>query len=236
MLRRTCLAALLCAASPALAQPSVGQEEVVVTARRGSSDDYDEHVPAVGLRRVADFAVQDVIITCDTRDPDKRHDEIFAMIRGAILQAQRDGVDLATGTMVVEPLTLANFQSLTLTNDGRPDSDKTEFLVKTRLTSSVDAKSALEKIDHFIKAVPNVGRAEMKARNDLTLSVIAPDQYRGQIIDLVAADARATALKVGPDYGVEIKGVDRPVEWTRASLAEVFLYLPYSYVVAPRGH
>jgi hypothetical protein len=33
---------------------------------------------------------------------------------------------------------------------------------------------------------------------------------RGQIIDLVAADARATAAKMGTGYTVEIKGLDRP--------------------------
>jgi hypothetical protein len=85
-----------------------------------------------------------------------------------------------------------------------------------------------------MKAVPPVGRAEMKPAGDLTLSVVGPDQYRGQIVDLVAADARATAAKLGPDYAVEAKGLDRPVEWSRASLTEVFLYVPYTYSVVPK--
>jgi hypothetical protein len=73
----------------------------------------------------------------------------------------------------------------------------------------------------------------MRAAGDLTLSVVGPDQYRGRIVDLIAADARATAAKLGPDYGVEASGLERPVEWSRASLTEVFLYLPYRYTVVP---
>ena len=55
----------------------------------------------------------------------------------------------------------------------------------------------------------------------LTLSIVAPDQYRGQILDLIAADARAIAARFGPDYAVEARGLDRPVEWRRASSTEV---------------
>lgn len=235
MLRRLCLF-MLTVGTPALAQMDSGLSEVVVTAARRNADDYDERAPAIGLRRVADFAVQQVTVTGDTRDAAKRRDEIFAMIRGAIeLSAKRGGIELATGEMIVEPLTLANYRSLTLRSDGRPDTDRTSFLVKTRLSTAVDAKAALDRIDAFVKAVPTVGRAEMRRTGDLTLSVVGPDQYRGQIVDLVSTDARATAAKLGPEYAVEAKGVDRPVEWSRASLTEVFLYVPYSYSVVPKG-
>ena len=237
MLKPTCLAALLLISSPVWAQtPGNSVGEVVVTGSRRDVDNYDASVPAVGLRRLADFAVQEVIVTCDTRDAAKRHDEIFAMIRGAIdLAAKRGAIELATGSVVVEPLTASNFRNLPLASDGRPDTDKTTFLIKTRLSAGTDAKAALDRIEAFVKDVPTVGRAEMKKSGDLTLSVVGPDQYRGQIVDLVSADARATAAKMGAGYAVEIRGIDRPVDWTRASLTEVFLYLPYTYTVVPRG-
>ena len=110
-MRRWMLALLLLLdPASALAQANTATAEIVVTAARRQADGYDEHIPAVGLRRVADFAVQEVTVNSDTRDPDKRHEEIFAMIRGAIeLAAKQKGVQLATGEMVVEPLTLANY-------------------------------------------------------------------------------------------------------------------------------
>jgi hypothetical protein len=50
---------------------------------------------------------------------------------------------------------------------------------------------------------------------------------------LIAADARASAARFGPNYAVEARGLDRPVEWSRASLTDVFLYVPYNIVVRP---
>ncbi len=232
--RRLILAlALLASAAPVLGQDDLGSSEIIVTAARRESDDYDASIPAVGLRKVADFAVQRVTITGDTRDAPKRREEIYAMIRGAIeLAGRRPAIELATGEMVVQRLTAANYKDLPLSGDGRPDTDRTSFLVKTALAGG-DAKAALDRIDAFVKAVPAVGRAEMRASGDLTLSVVSPNHYRGRIVDLVAADARETAAKLGPQYGVTASGLDRPVEWSRASLTEVFLYVPYSYSVVP---
>jgi hypothetical protein len=224
---------LLISAAPAPAQDLTGSE-IVVTGTRREADNYDASIPAIGLRRVADYAIQEVNVVGDTRETARRRDEIFQMIRGAIaLAAKSGGIELATGEMVVEPLTPDNYRNLPLTSDGRPDTDKTSFLIKTRLAANGDAKAALDRISAFIKTVPSVGRAEMRASGDLTLSIVSPDQYRGRIVDLVAADAHATAAKLGPDYAIEAKGLDRPVEWSRASLTEVFLYVPYSYTVVP---
>lgn len=233
MIRFT-LASLLLAgtALPAAAQ-DYESAEIIVTSSRRESDGYDASVPAIGLRRVADFAVQTVTITGDTRDQAKRREEIYAMIRGAIAQASKSGVELATGDDVVEPLTLANYRNLTLASDNRPDAERVSFLVKAKLNGS-DAKAALDRIGGFVKATPAVGRALMTESGDLTLSVVGPEQYRSEIIGRIAQDALASAARFGPDYGVEARGVERPVEWTRASLTEILLYIPYTIAVVPK--
>jgi len=103
------------------------------------------------------------------------------------------------------------------------------------LAPGIDAKTALAKIDKFVKAVPAVGRAEIKAYSELTLSVVDPEQYRGAIMDLVAKDTTATSGRFGAGYGVEVRGLDKPVQWKRASLTEVQLFLPSDSVVRPRN-
>jgi hypothetical protein len=156
------------------------------------------------------------------------------MLKGAIELANKYGVELATGDYLVEPLTLANYKNLILEDDeDRDDAEGADFLVKTRLAPGMDAKTALERITKFMKAVPAVGRAEFEARGDLTLSVVSPDQYRGQIIDLIAEDAAKVTARFGPNYAVTVTGLDRPVEWTRAGLTEVSLYLPSAYSIVP---
>lgn len=230
---------LVALAVPAGAQ-NIGEAEIIVTGSRIARPGLDsmdpislDRPPAIGLKQLADFAVQQVTIVGDTRDEAKRRDEIFAMVKKAIeLAGKRGGIELATGTYVVEPLTLANYRNLELEEDDeRDDVEQVSFLVKTRLTGT-DAKAALERIEAFVKAVPAVGRAEMEKEGDLTLSVVGPDRYRAAIVDLVAADARAMAARLGPAYTVRADGLDRAVQWSRASLTEVYLYVPYSYSVA----
>ena len=231
---RWALLSLILLPAPAVAQDP-GMNEIIVTGSRINRDEGGGGRPAVGLRRTADFAVMYVTIAGDTREMEPRREEILTMVRSAIELAQRSGVELATGDFIVEPLILANYRNLPMSNDGRPDTDRVTFLVKTRLSADTDAASAVERIDRFVRAVPATGRAEIRRIGELTLSVVAPDQYRERILELVATDSQATAARFGSNYAVEARGLDRPVEWMRASLTDVFLYVPYNIVVRPAG-
>ena len=224
---------LLALAVPAIAQ-EIGSDEIIVTADRRSIENYDEKVPAVGLRRTADFAIQPLKVSGDTRDPATRHDEMYQTIRRAIELAPSFGVQLAYGETVVQPLTLANYREMTLQKDNRPDSDRVEMLVKAALGKGEDSRTATARIDKFLKAIKPVGRALAESTDDLTLSIIAPDKYRPDIAARIAEDGRAIADKFGPGYVVEVKGLNRPVEWTRAGLTEVFLYIPYEFTIVPK--
>lgn len=219
---------------PLAAQNNIGAEEIIVTGTRRDAADYDDEMPAVGLRRTADFAVQPVKVTGDTRDPDVRHREMYETIRRAIEAAGSHGVQLAIGETVVEPLTLANYRDLTFANDNRPDTNRVELLVKAPLSGDVDAREATARIDRFIKGIKPVGRALLEPNGDMTLSVVAPDQYRADIGKKIAEDAAAMAARFGPDYGVEVRGLNRPVEWGRAGLTQVLLYIPYELTITPR--
>ena len=232
--------------TPALAQDD-GASEIVVTGFRRLNPDEDEDeklkllgsgppAPVQTLRRTADFAVQQVIVVSDATDVDEASSEIFAMIRKAIDLSARAGTLLATGELVVEPLTPANYKELKVEDDDDEfDGELVKFLVKVPLAPGIDAKTALARIDTFLKAVPAVGRAEMKAYSELTLSVVNPEQYRAAIIDLVAKDTAATTARFGAGYGVEVTGLDRSVQWQRAGLTEVQLYLPSATTVRPRS-
>jgi hypothetical protein len=233
-------AALLAAAAPAMAQEE-GQE-VIVTGSRIASNAFSNSAaqasmrpaPGLTLRRTADFAIQPVRIVGDTRDLAKRHEEIYAMLRRAIEAGGKFGVELATGDYIVEPLTLANYTNVMLVDDGgREDAEAASFLVKVKLAPGMNSKEALARITKFVAGVATVGRAEMETEGDLTLSVVSPDQYRSQIIDLIAADAAKSSAKFGARSGVQVSGIDRPVEWQRVGLTEVVLFLPVNYSVVP---
>ena len=244
------IALLLAVALPA---PAIAQDlnagEVVVTASRNRPTYFDSRtntvvetgedasgLPALGLRRRADFALLPVIIAGDTRDREQRRQEILTMVRSALERARGAGVELSLGDLFVVPLTADNYRTLTFMGDGRPDSERVAFFVKTRLGASAEeANAALTRLEQFVRAVPAAGRAEMRAAGALTLSIVAPDQYRNQLLDMIATDARAVAARFGPEQRVEAQGLDRPVEWRRAGVTEVFLYIPHRLIYRPAG-
>jgi len=234
------------------AVPAIAQDEIIVTGMRKLNLDNDSvqpvdirsatmllTVPAAAqmLRRTADFAVQQVVVVSDTVEEADAHKEVRAMTRKAIDLSAGSGVQLASGELVVEPLTVGNYNDLRIEeiDEDEIDGQAVKFLVKVPLAPGIDAKAALAKIDKFIKAVPAVGRAQVKAYSELTLSVVDPEQYRGAIIDLVAKDTGSTSGRFGAGYGVEVTGLDKPVQWKRASLTEVQLYLPSNSTVRPRN-
>lgn len=227
---------VLLAATPAIAQ------EVLVTAQRrdpnsagagfvGNRAIVAAGRPVIVLQRTADYAVLPVRITGDTRELKQRRDDLQATIRNAIDTAAKSGIELATGDYIVRPLTLTNYAELKFNGDGRPDTDQASFLVKLRLAPGMDLATATNRLTRFVEAIPKVGRSTVVPIGEVTLSVVDPDQYRAAIIDLIAADARTSAAKFGPSYGVQVTGLDRPVEWTRAGPTEVFLYLQSSYTI-----
>lgn len=234
------------AQTPAQAQ-DINEGEVVVTGSRArqvyidprtnraiESEEDASGLPSVGMRRRADFALLPVVVAGDTREREARRQEILTMVRSALERAGRSGVDLAIGDFFVVPLTQDNYRTLNFIGDGRPDSERVTFFVKTRLGASADeANQAITRLEEFIRSVPAAGRAEMRAAGPLTLSIVAPDQYRGQILDMIAQDARAVAARFGPEQQVEAHGLDRPVEWRRAGVTEVFLYIPHRLVFRP---
>lgn len=240
---RIAFTGFIAAALALTATAAVAQEILVTGQRRGyNSGDasYSDGVvatsrPIINLKRSADYAVQTVRVTGDTREAETRRNDLRATIRNMIAAAAKADVELATGDYVLTPLTLANYENLYFVGDGRPDTDQATFLIKVRLTPGMTLKAATDRITKFAASVPQVGRSKIVPHvGQLALSVVNPDQYRGQIIDLIAADAAVSASKFGGGSGVDVSGLDRPVEWARAGPTEVFLFLPASYVVRKR--
>ena len=229
---------LACAVCAALAVPAGAQDlqnaEVVVTGSRVDQEDYSRDMPAVGLRRTADFLVQQVTIRGDTRDQKQRRQEIHEMLARAIALASKHGVELAFGDYILTPLTAATVDDLVIKNDTRPDSERVDFLVKAPLAGKESGTAAEQRISDYVEAVPEVGRAQMDESGDATLSVVGPDGYRGQIADKVAEDARAMAARMGEGYAVKVEGLNMPVQWARSGASEVMLYIPYKLVVVPK--
>lgn len=212
---------------------AAGLGEVVVSANRMGAPYALADRPVVGLRRQADAAVLTVAMSSDARDAAIRTREIHAMLLAALDRAAAAGVELVTGSFELIPVTRASYQALALFPGGRVDTSQAIVMIKTRLAGSTLAAARL-RLEGFIKSVPRTGRGAIDQTGALALTIVNPDQYREAIVKLVADDARRHAAMFGPDYAVEASGVDGQIIWSQISGTDVFLHVPYRYVIVPR--
>lgn len=103
------------------------------------------------------------------------------------------------------------------------------LMVKTRLAGTID--EAERKIAAFVKSVPENGRAQMKQKGSLALTIIKPEQYRDEIYRLVAAGAQHAASFYGPEYGLEITGLNGSVAWEQVSETDLYVFIRYNFAV-----
>jgi hypothetical protein len=227
-------AVLAASALPVVAQeskaPALG--EVAVTGNRLNARYAQQDRPVIGLRRQADSVVMQIAVSSDSRDEATRKREIHSMLLSALDRAAGAGVELVTGSFELTPVTKANYQELPLNWAGRPDTSKVDLMVKVKLDGSIDA--AQKRIDAFVKAVPRSDRGAVDKMSGLTLTIVNPDQYRDAIVKLIAEHTRTYAAMFGPDYAVQVNGVDGQVNWSQVSGTEVFLYIPYRYTIVPK--
>lgn len=216
--------------------------------------------PVIGLRRPADNAVRTIEITSDSREEKMRREEVEAMFLAALDRAKREGLSLVTGELTVTEVTRENWRNLFpgLAGIADPDADDDyddydydddddedgrvrpgyedegsiatlRLRVRTRLAGSV--VEAQRQITSFVKAVPATGRSQILQRGELALTIVNPEQYRDEIYRRIAAAVQRAAGFYGPEYGAEITGLDREIAWAQVSNTEVFLYVPYTFVI-----
>lgn len=247
----------VCAGPLAAQEADAGAGEIIVTGslRKIGPDIRIVVPPVIGLRRLADSAVRSVEIVSDSREAAMRKREVQAMLLDAIDRAKRDGFALVTGQFEVTEITRANWQEQlpglagkadpsedTDDDDDDDENDKpapvfeddgsiayVRVKVKTRLDGSIG--NAQQKISGFVTSVPVTGRAQIKQKGSLALTIINPEQYRDELYRRIAAGAKQAVGFYGPDYGLEVTGLDGPIAWKQVGRTELFLYIGYGFTV-----
>ena len=223
------LGALMVAGSAA-AQESI--EEVVVTGTR----EEGAAVPGTSLKRPGDFILLTVQVSNDSRDAKTRTEEINATLRAMLAAAAKDkSIQLSVigDDNLVLPLKLDS-ATLQLMGGKRPDTSEATISVKTRIPETVGNSTALvAKLRDFASGIKPVGRTIIDEDGDFEISIVNPAQYRDRVIELFAADVKKVTAALGPDYKVVAQGIDQPIQWVRAGMLEVTIFVPYRYDVLP---
>lgn len=232
----------LCA-SHALAQ-DVG--EIVVTAEKragapnrvntfnGGDDQVASTPPHVVIFRRADNLIVSVQVDCDTRDSSTRLAEMKATLSAMIAAAAAGGqieLGVDTGNVIV-PLKPDALDTM-MSPGQRDDTTTATIVVKTHISATDTFEAASARIDSFVLKTKVVGRAQVARVGEWQLTLITPRQYRPQIIAAIAQDAGDTMKAFGGGYGVQIVGLESPVDWYRSGPLDLALYIPYALKIEP---
>jgi hypothetical protein len=220
-----------------LVGPTLAQEgevgEVVVTGSRISEYDANQ-TPHVVLRKRADNLIVEVVVVCDTRDVSQRREELKTTLKNLIRQAAKDpGVELGIGEEIVGAFDETMVDSI-IGSASKIDTSQATLLVKTKVLPGDTLDSATGRIEKFVAATPKAGRTEILVQGDWNLTLIHPEQYRGEVIALVAKDSLKTASAFGDGYGVMAQGLQLPLSWYQSAPLELALYIPYRMEVRPK--
>lgn len=230
------LAAIIAAltASATIAQPAAapGLGEVMVSANRSNAPYAQQDRPVIGLRRLADSAVVTFNISSDTREAATRTQELHTAMLAAIDRAKVAGFELVSGGIPLVPVTRANYQDIPMQGAGRVDTSLVQLMVKAPMQGSASATQA--RLQTFVSSLKGAGRATVGGGGGISLTVIDPDQYRDEIVRLVAEEARRNAAMFGPEFTVSLTGIDQQLAWSQVSSSEVFLYIPYRFSIISR--
>lgn len=238
-MKRLLVLAALGATTVSLPLPVVAQETIVVTGSRqdrSSANAYfrGDEPAAIGVTRRADYFVTPLFVSSDSRDPDLRNTELFAMLEATLQRAKAAGITLVAGSYTLEEVTLANMRQLPVMGGNRPDTSRVQIYARMPLEGAKpNVRTTAERIATFAKGVPATGRSFIDV-GATGLAIDNPEQYRADVVRHIAKEATSYAAMFGGDYGVEINGLQGELYWQQSSETEVFLYIEHSFTIRPR--
>ena len=227
--RCSLLMALGACTQGAIAQ-SDGSEEIVVTASRLRADQPPPALPAVVIRKRADFLLQSVELTNDTRDAKARENELYQTLRGLVTAAAKTpGLSLAWQNGFLMPITERDYQIPLQPDDDRDDASRVVLYIKYALTPQSDVPRAVKTLADFVGNAKMAGRSSIEPLGDVALSIVNPERYRPEVVQAIAASVKDLQQAFGPACKVRVGLGDfsNRLQWQRSDVSELTLYLPY---------
>lgn len=216
---------------PAAAQ-SDATDEIVVTGARLRADQPPPQLPAVVIRKRADFLLQSVELNNDTRDAKARENELYQTLRGlAAAAAKTPGLSLAWQRGFLIPITERDHQIPLQPDDDRDDASRAVLYIKYALTPQSDVPRAVKTLGEFVDNAKMIGRSSIEPLGDVALSIVNPERYRPEVIQALAASVKDLQQAFGANCKVNLGDFSTRLQWQRSDVSELTLYLPYRMTV-----
>lgn len=200
-------------------------EEIVVTGLH--SGEYTE-TPSVTFKKKADFLVQSVRLVNDSRSPELRKSEIVQTIRNLMSSSKKiKGIELSYGEGFLVPLNLDDDALKIIDDKKTSDTSRINISIKIAVTEKEPAKVKIEELKKFLKGASLVGRTLLEEQGDIGLSIVNPEQYRYEVLSLVAKENNKLKEAFGSTCSTESDGVSGRVEWDRTAIDELVLFIRF---------
>jgi hypothetical protein len=205
-------------------------DEIIVTGSRIAED-----LPGQILIVPGDNLLLEVAVESDDRDGITRYREITETIQSMLAAAEEDDtieISFVDGN-IVRPLSPALFEEA-VRGGSRPDTSIAFLQVKTPIPDNVpDAFALATELQSFIDTIEEKGRVTVEATDEVTVSVVNPNQYRPRVLGLITREIRAVTEAMGPNYRATLTGIHGELKSLRAGDLSLGFYLPYTYEIIP---
>ncbi len=214
----------------ALSGAAFAQDETLVLSPFEVSSNKANSKPPVVLKRRADFLLLQISVVNDTREEERRRDEVYATLKGMVSAIPADSkIVLFTEDFTLTP---SHYQIPLVDVADKRDASNVTLYAKVPISDSDDAGTLSEKLRAYVRSVKIQGRTEVFS-GDIGLSIKNPERYRYDVIQAIANDARKIRDSFGDSFEIVVRGLDARLQWQRVSVSEVELYLPFKYDVFP---
>jgi len=213
-----------------LCRTAYAQDEAIVLSPFEISSSKANGKPPVVLKRQADYLLLELTLANDTREEEKRRDEVYETLRGMVTSIPAGSkVELFTEEFT---LTSTRFQIPLADIEKKRDASSVTLYAKVPLAVGDDAGVLSDKLRAFVRSVKVQGRTEVFT-GDIGLSIKNPEKYRYEVIQAIAADVKKLRDAFGDSFEITVEGLDGRLQWRRSSISEVELFLPFKYEVFP---
>ncbi|NVK86719.1 MAG: hypothetical protein HWE13_01270 [Gammaproteobacteria bacterium] len=202
-------------------------EKIVITGSR--IDMYD--APAITLVKPADFLVQRIALLNDSRDAVQREQELEQTVRNIIAASSRQkAIELGVGKDVIFPIDVNNL-TLDIFEGKRKDTSIVYLFIKTPIEKSQETPKIIRRLNDFIEDIKLNGRTEIDRDGEIVLSIVNPEKYRTELLQLIAESLQQTQTIFGNNYKAEVNGLSQALQWERAGVSELRLYIEYDFTI-----
>lgn len=212
------------------------EDEIIVTGTRISAVNVAGNGPGITVEKKGDFLLLQVTIENDSRELKTRLAEMDATIKN-MLEAADNNPDITLSLVgkgnIVRSMNLVNYRS-NLVGGRRPDTSMAHFKVKTNIPDNMDEAFKISaNLAKFVEGVEEVGRTRILENENISVSVLNPNQYRDEVRNKIIAEINATTEALDGNYRAIISGLDGPVKWARSGDFNLAFYMDYSYEIIP---